>query len=201
MSGVENATDAEIGGRLKKERERVGLTVVGFAEATGVSKSTQIKYEAGETSPAASYLVRALRLGVDVMFVMTGAQVSPSAGLTSEQSRLLDYFGAADDDAQRAAMLVLEALARLEPGSPQAQLATPGTTKRGWEVRPDIDLALWRTVALSLPSSVNAANVLMTPQQWLGVVDSVYENAKNDKAAREAAERGARSALARAQQK
>ena len=200
MSGIENATDAEIGGRLKKERERVGLTVVAFAEATGVSKSTQIKYEAGETSPAASYLVRALRLGVDVMFVMTGAQVSPSAGLTAEQSRLLDYFGAADDEAQRAAMMVLEALARLEPGSRQAP-ATAAPPQRNWEVRSDIDLALWRTVALSLPSSVNAANVSMTPQQWLGVVNSVYESAKNDKAARDAAERGARSALTRAQQK
>lgn len=201
MSGVENTTDAEIGGRLKKERERVGMTVLSFAEATGVSKSTQIKYEAGETSPAASYLVRALRLGVDVMFVMTGAQASPSAGLTAEQSRVLDYFGAADDDARCAAMLVLEALARLEPESRQPPPPMPAPPPRNWEVRPDIDLALWRSVALSLPGSANAGGVSLTPQQWLEVVNDVYERAKSDKTARAVAERGARSAVARAQKK
>jgi transcriptional regulator with XRE-family HTH domain len=191
---------AGIGVRLRAERERLGLGQLDLSEAGGVNRNTQGAYEKGERAPDASYLAAAARLGVDVLFVVTGVRAQ-MADLSPEQSRLLDYFSAADDDAQRAAMLVLEALARLEPGSRQPQPPTPAPPQRNWEVRPDFDLALWRSVALSLPGSANAGNAALTPQQWLDVVNDVYESAKNDKTARAEAERGARSALARAQKK
>lgn len=182
-----------VGARLKAERERLGLGQLDLAEPAGVTRNTQWAYEKGERAPDAWYLACAARLGVDVLYVVTGVR-SEVADLSPEQSQLLDYFRAADDDAQRAAMLVLEALARLEPGGRQPQPPMPAPQQRNWEVRPDIDLALWRSVALNLPGSVNAGGVSMTPKQWLDVVNSVYESAKSDKIARA-------EALARAQKK
>lgn len=175
------------------------MSQVEMAGLGGVSKMTQLNYEKDVRSPDAAYLAAVAERGVDVLFVVVGVRAA-AADLTPDETRLVEAFAAADSDAQRAALLVLEALAQHEPRS-QAQPSSPTAPQRNWEVRPDIDLSLWRSVALSLPGSVNAGNVSMTPQQWLEVVNSVYESAKADKAARDAAERGARSALSRAQQK
>lgn len=149
--------------------------------------------------PDAAYLAAASALGVDVQFVVTGVRAQ-AIGLTQEQAGLLQALDRAKGVSRDTLLHLAEVLADYEPGSrplPSVSAQTP----RNWEVRPDIDLGLWRSVALSLPGSVNAGNISMTPQQWLDVVNSVYESAKADKAARDAAELGARSALARAQQK
>jgi transcriptional regulator with XRE-family HTH domain len=55
------ATLASIGERLKKERERLGLTQTAFAALADSSKRAQIRYESGERSPDAEYLARLAR--------------------------------------------------------------------------------------------------------------------------------------------
>ncbi len=189
-----------IGARLKAERERLGLGQLELAEPAGVTRNTQWAYEKGERAPDATYLACAATLGVDVQFVITGVRAQ-ATGLTQEQAGLLEALERARGVYRDTLLHLAEVLADYEPGSRQPLPPMPAPPQRNWEVRPDIDLALWRSVALSLPGSPNAGSVSLTPQQWLDIVNDVYERAKSDRAAQGVAERGARSALARAQKK
>lgn len=58
--------------RLKSERERLKLTQEALAEAGGVKKLSQSKYENGERSPNSEYLERLASTGVDVAYLLTG---------------------------------------------------------------------------------------------------------------------------------
>lgn len=62
----------EIGGRLKAERQRIGVAPTEFATLCGVSRTTQFNYEAGDRAPDADYLQRAHEAGIDVQYVVTG---------------------------------------------------------------------------------------------------------------------------------
>lgn len=63
-----------IGDRLREELARLNLGLVSFAHSGGVQKGSQIKYEKGERSPDAEYLVRVAAIGVDVPYVLMGAR-------------------------------------------------------------------------------------------------------------------------------
>lgn len=54
------------------ERLRLGLNQSALAEIGGVSKATQVAYEADATKPDASYLARVSEAGVDVHWLLTG---------------------------------------------------------------------------------------------------------------------------------
>jgi transcriptional regulator with XRE-family HTH domain len=60
------------GERLRVERARLGLSSAALAQVVGVSRNTQINYEAGNSVPDLSYLVAATGAGVDFVFVLTG---------------------------------------------------------------------------------------------------------------------------------
>lgn len=64
-----------IGKRLKEERERLGFTVVAFAEAAGAKKHTVIDWQNDVSSPPAARLARLAACGVDVMYVLTGVHL------------------------------------------------------------------------------------------------------------------------------
>ena len=57
--------------RLVQERKRLGLSQAAFAKQVGVSLSSQKRYELGEREPDISYLERAIRLGVDISYILT----------------------------------------------------------------------------------------------------------------------------------
>jgi len=61
-----------VGERIRIERERVGKTQAEIAKEMGVSRKTQIAYEAGTTEPKASYVTGLERLGFDFNYVATG---------------------------------------------------------------------------------------------------------------------------------
>lgn len=71
---------SDIGARIRKERERLKLSVAEFANGCGVSDRSQRNYESGERLPDAEYLFRAGGLGVDSDFVLFGEN-SPSKRL------------------------------------------------------------------------------------------------------------------------
>lgn len=79
--------NVERGERIRAARLKAGLSQTAFAEAAGVSKRAQIRYEQGEP-PTADYLAAIDAMGVDVSVVLTG--------LTAEQRRseLEDRLGA-----------------------------------------------------------------------------------------------------------
>ncbi|MEB0078453.1 transcriptional regulator [Pseudomonas sp. CCI3.2] len=63
-----------IGFRLRKERERLGLSQRAFGKSGGVATNAQGKYEGGDRVPKAVYFAALTAIGVDVLFVLTGAR-------------------------------------------------------------------------------------------------------------------------------
>lgn len=61
-----------IGERLREQRENLGMNQTDFAAAAGVSRKTLFGYETGERAPDAAALAAWEKLGVDVLYVITG---------------------------------------------------------------------------------------------------------------------------------
>jgi len=76
----------QIGQRLLEERARLGLTQQALADAIGAPRVSFVKYEAGQSSPAAETLVALEGAGVDVRYVLTGLRQAPS-GVDRERFR------------------------------------------------------------------------------------------------------------------
>lgn len=75
---------ATIGERLQQERKRLGLNQTDFGVACGGSKASQIRYEADERSPDGNYLARAMAIGADVLFILSGRKTP--LGVTEPES-------------------------------------------------------------------------------------------------------------------
>lgn len=111
-----------LGDRLKEERERLGFTQAVFAELAGFSKSAQLNYESGKRAPDAVYLYSVMRMGVDLMYVLTGERqqsrttvLSTGDGLptlTAQENWVLGNYRAADETGRRALEAASAALAR-----------------------------------------------------------------------------------------
>ncbi|WP_039917606.1 helix-turn-helix domain-containing protein [Cellvibrio mixtus] len=92
-----------IGDRLRKERERLGLNQPEFGAIAGVSKTTQFNYEKGDRSPDAEYLAAIAGAGVDVLYVLTGTRSTPDAeSLSPRAAALLNNFENMADEDKRA---------------------------------------------------------------------------------------------------
>lgn len=94
-----------IGARIKEERERFGMTQPQFAEAAGAAKRTLIEWEKGSTSPTAVQLSALMNIGVDVMYIITGARSANA--LAPEEQLLLERYRASDIALRDAALRVL----------------------------------------------------------------------------------------------
>ncbi|RQO62196.1 XRE family transcriptional regulator [Pseudomonas sp. KBW05] len=73
-----------IGARLKSERLRLGLTQTMLGAAGGVEVNAQGRYEAGVRIPRADYLASIAKVGIDVLYVVTGQRM---------QNRAADFTG------------------------------------------------------------------------------------------------------------
>jgi len=95
--------------RLKSERDRLGLSQTEFAAHASASKHSQINWEKGAATPNAAALEAWAKIGVDVLYVLTGKHAdgstpAPAPRLTPAQAALLDNYAAcspADQDAIR----------------------------------------------------------------------------------------------------
>jgi len=67
-----------VASRLREERERLGMSQSAFAEACGVKKLAQLNYEKGDRKPDTDYLESAVRLGADVLYILTGRREQPA---------------------------------------------------------------------------------------------------------------------------
>ena len=84
------------GGRLRQERERLGLTQEKFAELGGVKRVSQHLYEQDVRTPDIAYLMRLKQVGVDAWFLIDGARSSASNGRLPK-SVYLSAFRAVDE--------------------------------------------------------------------------------------------------------
>jgi transcriptional regulator with XRE-family HTH domain len=83
---------AEIGGRLKEERERLSLGVAEFAALGGLKRLAQQRYEAGKRIPDALFLARldAAQVGADVQYILTGRRERRTRDVTTQEREWLD---------------------------------------------------------------------------------------------------------------
>lgn len=61
--------------RIASERKRLGLSQAEFASKSGVSLSSQKRYEKGERDPDSSYLEAIQGIGVDLFFINFGSRL------------------------------------------------------------------------------------------------------------------------------
>lgn len=119
----------DLSGRLKEERERLGLTQQELADRMGVSRKTQINYESGLREPDASYLSAFSALGGDVLFVLTGqrplvAREEPAPVFPKRGLAVLEAYMSCSEEGQITIENVSRAMA-------QTSLGTPHTTQMG----------------------------------------------------------------------
>ena len=100
-----------IGVRLKEERSRLGLNQTDLAAAGGVGKTTQINYEKGSGAPGAFYLAAVERLGIDVLYVLTGERRPAAAdSITGSEMELLEHYRNLTDGQQEHTKAMVAAL-------------------------------------------------------------------------------------------
>lgn len=64
----------EIAGRIAEERNRLGMSQNEFGRATQTHRNTVRHYETGERKPDPLFLADLQNIGVDVLYVLTGAR-------------------------------------------------------------------------------------------------------------------------------
>lgn len=73
VGGVSYAQAA--GTRLREERLRLAYSQEDFGELGGVRRNTQGNYERGERTPDLEYIAAVAKVGVDVVYVITGLRM------------------------------------------------------------------------------------------------------------------------------
>jgi transcriptional regulator with XRE-family HTH domain len=103
-----------IGSRLRKERERLGLSQRAFGEIGGVEANAQGKYESGDRAPKADYLAAVAARGVDVLFVLTGTHTpTPVDNLSQTEEKILGSFRTLHKEDQDAIRRLTTTMAEL----------------------------------------------------------------------------------------
>lgn len=95
----------QISERIKSERKRLGYSQTDMAEIAEASRGTVANWENGIGGPDANALSSMARVGVDVLYVITGDRsFEPPRKLTSEEETMLVYFKEASPAARKAAL-------------------------------------------------------------------------------------------------
>lgn len=85
-----------VGKRIKQERDRIGMSQAELGAAGQVGRRTQTAYEAETSSPDIRYMAAIARVGVDLLYVLTGSP-SPSLLQIDESELIGQYRGASAD--------------------------------------------------------------------------------------------------------
>lgn len=102
----------DVGDRIREERDRLGLNQTDFGSAAGVSRGTQKAYELGTSSPDIRYFSALEKMGVDIVYVITGHKAAPSAdSLTADEAQVITAYRAMSDDDRASVRRLTTALA------------------------------------------------------------------------------------------
>lgn len=98
--------------RLREEFDRLDLSLAGAARLIGDTDSLSLRDVcAGRKRTTADLLARLAKIGIDVLYVVTGQRTPESShALSTEESTLLDNYRHADDADKATARRVLFAL-------------------------------------------------------------------------------------------
>ncbi|MBI2278185.1 MAG: helix-turn-helix transcriptional regulator [Dechloromonas sp.] len=120
-----------IGDRLREERQRLDLNQTQLGEQGGVTKKTQMLYEAGERFPDAAYLASIAEAGADIRYIVTGLREGPAPeSLSTDERELLALFRAAPLAVKAAAIGALQG-GSSKPGKTQKQMNVSVGTNHG----------------------------------------------------------------------
>lgn len=108
-----NQSVSFFGDRLREERKRLDMSQPVFGEIAGITKKTQMLYEAGERYPDAAYLAAIAAAGADVQYIITGRRSTPA--LCAEQERA-GYVVEILSPPEAAALAMLRASGALQGG-------------------------------------------------------------------------------------
>lgn len=86
--------NANCGGRLREERDRLGFTQQEMADQMGVRREMSSKYERGQAAPGGDALTAFATAGGDVQYVLTGQR--SSTALTADEKELLSGYRGLD---------------------------------------------------------------------------------------------------------
>ena len=76
--------------RLRLLRTSMRLSQEEFAKLGGVQISAQANYERGHRSPSVDYLLALQKLGIDIIYILTGD--TAAYGLSSDEYELLNTY-------------------------------------------------------------------------------------------------------------
>lgn len=102
---------AEIGARLKSERERLGYTAKQIAQLMGVTLDVYTTYETGQGDPGVYRLPRLSACGFDVLYILTAQRHRPM----EEENELLSRFRELSQRGRTSVFTTIDALERLAP--------------------------------------------------------------------------------------
>ncbi|HGV3449032.1 TPA: helix-turn-helix domain-containing protein [Raoultella planticola] len=106
------------GSRLREERDKLGLNQTDFAKLAEQSRGSQAYYERDERSPDAKYLSALARIGVDILYVLTGQRTPQPDGMVTEseeEKKLIENYRAMDEAARLNIQAVGDAFAQSKP--------------------------------------------------------------------------------------
>ncbi len=84
------------GKRLRKERERLGLSPAEFAEKAGVKRATQYLYETEESQPNYRYFKAIIEMGINIQYLFFNTRFENSR-LNFTPSLLRDIYKIVDE--------------------------------------------------------------------------------------------------------
>ena len=99
---------SRVGERLRLERERLGLSQLEFGGVGGVSRRTQVAYEAGEQTPNTDYLAAIRVAGANLGFVLMGENFHTAPALDELEWRLIKCFRSMSETAKAAIVHIVE---------------------------------------------------------------------------------------------
>ena len=99
---------SSIGLRLRKERERLGLSQQAFGKLGGVATNAQGKYENGDRFPRSDYFAAIATINVDLLYVLVGTVTPKSTDLLTQDEKdvLLSFRLLQPEDQEAVSCLV-----------------------------------------------------------------------------------------------
>ncbi|WP_426232895.1 helix-turn-helix domain-containing protein [Pseudomonas sp. TWP3-2] len=105
-------SELSAGDCLREERVRLGLKQEEMAQIGGVTRNTQGSYERDERRPDTGYLKALHAVGLDVLYVVTGARTPERAGaLSDDEEVLIKRYRSIPLDDQKSVRRFLQAIA------------------------------------------------------------------------------------------
>lgn len=96
---------AELGGRIKEERTRLGYTREDVGVRTSITTRTIISYEQGARKPSVEFLMAFAEIGADPYYILMGKRIAVDVS-SSERQLIYNYRILTDKDRESVAHVV-----------------------------------------------------------------------------------------------